>query len=63
MRVLYNVGVDGWTEYVGAAPDGIRHGPFSIGDAAWRALSVNGVIPCKIDLTDTGHLLREAGKF
>lgn len=66
MWVEYNVGVDGWTERPAPKipmPDKYGYGPIEISEAAWQKLSLNDVIHCRLDLTDTKHLLEVAGKI
>lgn len=57
MRVDYNIGCDGWTEY--------PNGRIEISDHAWRILSKceysdQRVIPCKMGFTDDAQLLAVA---
>lgn len=59
MRIDYNIGIDGWTEY--------PNGRIEISDHAWRVLSKGTgcelprrVIPCQIGFTDTAQLLAVA---
>lgn len=61
MKVAYNIGVDGWTKCVTARPCvTCGYGPIEISEAAWERLSKDGVIPCRIGLTDTEHLIEAA---
>lgn len=56
MRVDYNIGIDGWTEY--------PNGRLEISDHAWRILSKSvdliRVIPCQIGFTDDHQLIAVA---